>query len=355
MEDNNVEDPLAEISGLLGKTLQYVTEDYESSEPAKPATESSNSPGTAEKQEEQGMQLLGSSYEPQVPGSSTADHPAADIDINLLDEPVAAVPSGECRAGKHAPFTCLSMRITSSCEKTTLAGASDSLHRTHPQDMHTAPSNASSIHAALPGPSVAGPSAAPSNASQNGSAAPSIYVEIREPEKVETVSRSVSSSAETWQPPLVLTWLVLVLLCSLGLKTHYVRYTVVTKSTLPNFIADAEVQRRFSDFDVRLGQHHQQLYLHRADLHGSHSLTASACLLPLQSLHKYLRQEYRGLIVPPLPEKSFLQVSMHCNEASQTEEPSYLQFNGQHWLTPGAGEDCPGRVHQPAQSRPPGK
>jgi hypothetical protein len=41
-------------------------------------------------------------------------------------------------------------------------------------------------------------------------------------------------------------------MCSLGLKTHFVRYSVVTKSTLPNFIADSvEVQRRFSDFDVR--------------------------------------------------------------------------------------------------------
>jgi hypothetical protein len=51
-------------------------------------------------------------------------------------------------------------------------------------------------------------------------------VSIREPEKHETVT-------------------------SLGLKSHYVTYTVRTDSSLPGFIAvGQEVKRRFSDFDV---------------------------------------------------------------------------------------------------------
>ncbi|KAJ9510656.1 hypothetical protein QJQ45_027533 [Haematococcus lacustris] len=84
-----------------------------------------------------------------------------------------------------------------------------------------------------------------------------LQVTIKEPEKVETVS-------------------------GLGLKTHYVTYTVVTHSDMPGFIAEGmEVRRRFSDFDA---------------------------------LHKFLRAEFRGLIIPPLPEKSFLQGKMAQDE-----------------------------------------
>ncbi|KAL6758155.1 hypothetical protein V8C86DRAFT_3025658 [Haematococcus lacustris] len=84
-----------------------------------------------------------------------------------------------------------------------------------------------------------------------------IQVTIKEPEKVETVS-------------------------GLGLKTHYVTYTVVTHSDMAGFIAEGmEVRRRFSDFDA---------------------------------LHKFLRAEFRGLIIPPLPEKSFLQGKMAQDE-----------------------------------------
>lgn len=80
-----------------------------------------------------------------------------------------------------------------------------------------------------------------------------IKVTIKEPEKVETVS-------------------------SIGLKTHYVQYHVRTDSTVPGLLAEGlEVKRRFSDFD---------------------------------SLHKHLKSEYRGFIVPPLPEKSFIQGKM---------------------------------------------
>jgi hypothetical protein len=98
MDDSNVEDPLAEFSGVLGKTLQYV-EDYESSEPVKQSKDADNSvPGRAE-EGEQGSKQLDSSYVPPgiaAPGHSAGDHPA-DIDINLLDDPVLPTPSGRPR------------------------------------------------------------------------------------------------------------------------------------------------------------------------------------------------------------------------------------------------------------------
>ena len=63
---------------------------------------------------------------------------------------------------------------------------------------------------------------------------------------------------------------------ALGLKTHYVSYLVRTDSNLASMRADnMEVRRRFSEFDT---------------------------------LQKLLKRTHRGFFVPPLPEKSFIEV-----------------------------------------------
>ncbi|GLC72447.1 hypothetical protein PLESTF_001248700 [Pleodorina starrii] len=85
-----------------------------------------------------------------------------------------------------------------------------------------------------------------------GEAAP-IRVWIREPERMEGTNK-------------------------LGIRTTYLTYLVRTESQLPALRTDgSEVRRRFSEFDA---------------------------------LHKLMKLQYRGYIIPPLPEKSFIEAKL---------------------------------------------
>ncbi|EFJ43031.1 hypothetical protein VOLCADRAFT_96778 [Volvox carteri f. nagariensis] len=82
---------------------------------------------------------------------------------------------------------------------------------------------------------------------------PLIRVWIREPERVEGTNK-------------------------LGMRTTYFTYLVRTESQLPGLRTDgSEVRRRFSEFDA---------------------------------LHKVVKLQYRGYIIPPLPEKSFIEAKL---------------------------------------------
>ncbi|GIL92817.1 hypothetical protein Vretimale_19222 [Volvox reticuliferus] len=64
----------------------------------------------------------------------------------------------------------------------------------------------------------------------------------------------------------------------LGMRTTYFTYLVRTESQLPGLRTDgSEVRRRFSEFDA---------------------------------LHKIMKLQYRGYIIPPLPEKSFIEAKL---------------------------------------------
>jgi hypothetical protein len=116
---------------------------------------------------------------------------------------------------------------------------------------------------------------------------------------------------------------------TLGLKTQFVTYPVRTDSALPGLIAvGQEVKRRFSDFDVSTSAAplywswagggalviHSGAYVHTCAVfqmlvsHGAFTAHQSECFM--QALHKFLKHEYRGFIVPPLPEKSLIQARM---------------------------------------------
>lgn len=92
----------------------------------------------------------------------------------------------------------------------------------------------------------------------------------------------------------------------LGIKTSYFTYLVRTESTLPGMRADGtEVRRRFSEFDVSANSTWggaRLLYMHAA---GERAI--NVWMHPLQTLHKVLKAQYRGYIIPPLPEKSFIE------------------------------------------------
>mmetsp|Transcript_7588 Transcript_7588/g.14903 ORF Transcript_7588/g.14903 Transcript_7588/m.14903 type:complete len:624 (-) Transcript_7588:607-2478(-) len=128
-----------------------------------------------------------------------------------------------------------------------------------------------------PAPSLSTPSLStppPVVSSSSSAAAPSsssfVYdVRVKEAQKVEGTNR-------------------------LGLRDTFASYVVQTDSSHPGFIAKAlQVKRRFSDFE---------------------------------SLRKVLRWQFRGLIIPPLPEKSFLESKFGNDEFLKSRQADLQTF-----------------------------
>ncbi|KAG2440841.1 hypothetical protein HXX76_003696 [Chlamydomonas incerta] len=261
LSSNAAVDPLDELGGLVGETLNLF--------------DAPVNPGSANRSPAQALPAQHSGSPGSNPFGAAPDPVAQSIDLDLLGSGPAATSSLP-RAATGAPEVDVPLIADDDVQ---LGFGYEPPAQQHQSSFGTGPlGNVEPHHSAAAeqpsphhsyrelepddGPSAgAGPSTSAGGASTSAAAGagagasqpPPIRVWVRDPERNEAPSK-------------------------LGIRTTYFTYLVRTESVLPGMRTDGtEVRRRFSEFDA---------------------------------LHKLVKAHYRGYIIPPLPEKSFIDAKL---------------------------------------------
>ncbi|KAG2425916.1 hypothetical protein HYH02_014915 [Chlamydomonas schloesseri] len=270
---NATVDPLDELGGLVGETLNLFDAPVNpGSANRSPAThgglpaQHSDSPGFGAAGPRSSPDAVAQSIDLDLLGGGpgvtsslvTAPTGAPEVDVPLIAEDDVTLGFGYEPPSQQQPQKSFGVGPLGHVEPLSHSAAA------HVSSVSAAaaaqPSPRNSYRELQPddGPSTsagAGPSTSAGGASTSAaaSAAPPIRVWVRDPERNEAPNK-------------------------LGIRTTYFTYLVRTESVLPGMRTDGtEVRRRFSEFDA---------------------------------LHKLVKAHYRGYIIPPLPEKSFIDAKL---------------------------------------------